>query len=264
MPPLVVTRPQPEADQWVVQLHASGIDSVALPLLHIGPSTHPRARAALQQALQQLAHYQALMFVSGNAVRFFFAQLHAHGLQLSPQQRLWAPGPGTSQALRAAGVPAQCIDEPDAGAAQFDSEALWQVVGTQLCAGQRLLLVRGSDTDPASAAIGQGRTWLTEQLQARGVQVDFAPVYERHPPIASAPWLQQLDALRAQQALWLFSSSDAVRHLQALSAPRNWQAHTALATHPRIAQQALQAGFGRVLDCKPALQAIALSIKSLA
>ena len=264
MAPLVVTRPQPEAGQWVAQLQAQGIASVAFPLLHIGPSTHPLAQAALQHTLQQLAHYQALMFVSGNAVRFFFAQLQAHGLQLSAQQRLWAPGPGTGQALLDAGAPAACIDQPDAAAAQFDSESLWQVVGQQLHAGERLLLVRGSDNDPASAAQGQGRAWLTEQLQSRGVQVDFAPVYARHAPTVTAHWLQQLDALRAQQALWLFSSSDAVRHLQALSAPRNWQGHTALATHPRIAQQALQAGFGRVLDCKPALQAIALSIKSLA
>ena len=40
-------------------------------------------------------------------------------------------------------------------------------------------------------------------------------------------------------------------------------AHTALATHPRIAQQARDAGFGTVIDTPPTVQGIVASIKSL-
>lgn len=232
-------------------------------MMEIVPNQHPAVRAALQQALQQLPHYRALMFVSGNAARYFFQQLAAAGLRLAPTQRIWSPGPGTSNVLQQCGVPAAQIDQPRADALQFDSEALWSQVGQQLPAGAKLLIVRGSDAWNAAAAQGQGRTWLTEQLQARGVEVDFASVYERRAPTASAELLAHIQQLRAQSAVWLFSSSECVRHLQALQPAWSWQAHQAIATHPRIGQQATCTGFGHVLDCKPSVQAVAASIKSL-
>ncbi|MGN1055477.1 MAG: uroporphyrinogen-III synthase, partial [Comamonas sp.] len=96
---VVVTRPQPEAQQWVQRLTAQGCGACAVPLMEIGPCTHPAAQAAVQQALAQLASFQAVMFVSGNAVRYFFDRLHDQGLHLPATTRLWAPGPGTAQAL---------------------------------------------------------------------------------------------------------------------------------------------------------------------
>ena len=46
--------------------------------------------------------------------------------------------------------------------------------------------------------------------------------------------------------LWLFSSSEAVANLQALAPAADWSRSAALASHPRIAQAARAAGFGRV------------------
>lgn len=257
----MVTRPQPEADHWVTLLQREGIASCALPLMVIGPNTNPTAQAAIAQAVAQLHRYHALMFVSGNAVRYFWQHLPSASTLLSPSTRCWSPGPGTTQALLAAGIAASRIDQPSEQAPQFDSEALWAQVHPQALAGRRVLVVRGGD---GASATGQGRTWLTEQLLHRGVQVDFAPVYTRQAPTITGQWLAMAHTLREQQAIWLFSSSECVQHLQSSQPTWDWSSHTALATHPRIAAQAQSLGFGHVVQTHPSVHSIAGSIKSLA
>ena len=55
----------------------------------------------------------------------------------------------------------------------------------------------------------------------------------------------------------------AVRHLQQCLPGQGWQRARAIATHPRIAEAALAAGFGAVHGARPTLEAVAASIKSL-
>jgi len=260
MPTLVVTRPQPDAALWVQHLHEQGIDAQALPLMVIGPSHSPAAVSALQTALRQLHQYRALMFVSGNAVRYFFEQLRSQGLSLPPCLHYWSPGPGTSKALLSEGISPLALIQPAQDALQFDSESLWEQAQHHVQADDAVLIVRGGD---GSQATGQGRPWLTEQLQQRGVRVDFAPVYERQAPAATSQLLQQIALLREQQAAWLFSSSECLQHLVHYNTTCSWQAHTALVTHPRIAEQARLAGFGQVVETLPTVQGITASIKSL-
>ena len=136
MPRVIVTRPAREAAHWVQLLSARGVDAVALPLIAIGPCRDAAAEQALTQAHVRLAQYRALMFVSGNAVVHFFEPNKvlspAGKAQLAIKTRAWAPGPGTVRALEQAGVPSGCIDGPAPDAPQFDSEALWQQVATQI------------------------------------------------------------------------------------------------------------------------------------
>lgn len=260
MTALVVTRPQPDAAQWVQQLQAAGVAASALPLMNIGPSRSAAAVATVQAALQQLHSYHAIMFVSGNAVRYFFAQLRAHGLPWPAMAQYWSPGPGTSKALLSEGIPPSALIQPALDAPQFDSESLWEQAQHHIGPGHKLLIVRGGDGQQAQ---GHGRQWLTEQLQQRGVQVAFAPVYERLAPLCTPALLHTMEGLRAQQAVWLFSSSECVQHLVLCNPAWSWQTHTALVTHPRIAQQARQAGYGRVIETLPTLPSITASIKSL-
>lgn len=260
MTALVVTRPQPDAAQWVQQLQAAGIAASALPLMDIGPSRSTAAVAAVHAALQQLHRYHAIMFVSGNAVRYFFAQLRAHDIPWPARAQCWSPGPGTSTALILEGISPSALIQPALDAPQFDSESLWQQAQHHIGPGHQLLIVRGGDGQQAH---GHGRQWLTQQLQQRGVQVDFAPVYERQPPATTPALLHTIERLRTQQAAWLFSSSECVQHLVLCNPAWSWQPHTALATHPRIAQQARQAGYGHVIETLPTLQSITASIKSL-
>lgn len=250
---VVVTRPAPEAQRWVEGLRERGIAAVALPLLAIVPAAD---RKPLQAAWQALDRYGAVMFVSANAVQGFFSV--APGAWPAAGPRAWAPGPATQEALRAAGVPAVQIDGPAADAPQFDSENLWAQVRGQLRAGERLLLVRGADAAGRSA----GRDWLAQQLAQAGVTLDTVVAYSRQPAV----WSPEQAALAAQRAgedaLWLFSSSEAVSYLRQLAPAADWSRARALASHPRIAEAARALGFGSVQETRPGLEDVVASIES--
>jgi len=258
---VIVTRPAPDAQRWVDQLLLRGINAEALPLIEIASTPDVSAARA---AWSHLDSYAALMFVSGNAVEHFFA-LRRSGSEPSAQDlasfssvRFMAPGPGTAQVLAAQGVPTAQIDTPPADAAQFDSEALWQVIGQRDWAGQRVLIVRGHSGNSDAAA--PGREWLARQLENGGAAVDFVAVYERRAPHFTAAQLQRMAASQSDGSIWLFSSSEALAHLPQ---PADWSQARAIATHSRIAQAAQAAGWGVVIESRPALDDIVASIELL-
>jgi uroporphyrinogen-III synthase len=238
---VLVTRPQPQASQWMQRLRADGVDAHALPLLQIGAEP----MHALASAWQALPPW--LVFVSPNAVEHFFAARPA-GCDWPAEVRAAAPGPGTAEALRRAGVPAAQVIEPEASSERFDSEALWQRLRHQRWAGRRVLVVRGDG----------GRDWLATTLREAGAQVTFLQAYSRHAPrLNEQQRLLLADAVAQPQAhLWLFSSSEALGHLPALAPEAQWQQARALASHPRIADSARALGFGHVQTVSPAFDAV--------
>lgn len=248
---IVVTRPQPQADAFVAALAACAprpVPAVAFPLLRIAPVDDP---APLHAAWAALRDGDFVMFVSANAVAAWFAA--------APPGRRWpagalagSTGPGTSGALRGAGLADAQILEPDVSAGRFDSEALWLRIASRGWRGQRALVVRGED----------GRDWLAERLREAGAEVGFVGAYRRLPPPADAPTLARLRTLHAQRHAWHFSSSEAIGHLAALAVAAGlpapaWAACRAWATHPRIVAAAQAAGFGRVEAVGPTPQALA-------
>ncbi|MDD0817237.1 uroporphyrinogen-III synthase [Curvibacter sp. HBC28] len=267
-PRVLVTRPEPEASAWVAQFTARGLDAVALPLIEIAA---PRAMLAADVSAwpaEPNSPWRALMFVSGHAVQHFMASPDAAACLA--HSRCWAPGPGTARALRAAGVPASQIDSPGAEARQFDSESLWQQVQGQVQAGDRVLIVRGVDAPaeaeaplpPERAGSGSGREWLSQRVRDAGGTVAHRVVYERRPPAAN-PARQALARQAARDgSWWLFSSSEAIRHLQDWLPGQDWRAARALVTHPRIGEAAQSAGFGRIQATRPTLEDVAASIES--
>lgn len=242
---LIVTRPLAQALPWVTALQALGHSARALPLIEILP---PQDLAPVQAAWARLADQSLVMFVSANAVEHF--------VRARPAGQAWpagvlagSTGPGTSGALRAAGVPASDLVQPPADAPRLDSEALWALLQGRDWAGRRALIVRGEE----------GRNWLAETLRARGAEVAFVAAYGRRLPQPDAPQRALLAAaLAAPQAhLWLFSSSQAVAHLRLLAPQADWSASRALASHPRIVQAARQVGFGAVAFVPPTPAAVA-------
>lgn len=250
---VVVTRPEHEARQWVGRLRARGIDALALPLIGIGPA--PDA-GALQAAWSRLGEFSAVMFVSANAVRGFFGARPA-GCAFVP--RAWAPGPGTRDALLEAQVPARRIDVPADDAPQFDSEALWRQVEGQVGRGQRYLIVRGG----SGGGEGRGRDWLAGRLAAAGAQAETVVAYVR-----SAPAWGEDQRTQAREAAvgatWLFSSSEAIANLSALLPAQGFDGARAVATHPRIAQAARDAGFRHVRECRPDYASVVAALESAA
>lgn len=248
-----VTRPENEARRWVHELRARGIDAVFFPLIAVIPA--PRTEP-LRAAWPVLDRFRAVMFVSGNAVRHFFG----HRPVAAPWPagtRAWATGAGTCDALIEAGLAGSLVDSPPPQSAQFDSETLWQQVSGQIRSGDKVLIVRGGDASGEAS----GRDWLAEQVAAAGAQVETVVAYVR-----AAPALDDLQLALARSGaaggVWLFSSSQAIAHLEALLPDQKWQAAGAVATHPRIAQAARRAGFGVVCESRPSLGAVVAALES--
>ena len=134
-------------------------------------------------------------------------------------------------------------------------------MATQITPGARVLIVRGCQAGQGDAS-GQGRDWLAAQLRAAGATVDFAIAYQRSAPVFSPEQQALAQAAASDGSLWLFSSSEAVTHLQQALPTQNWAGAQALATHPRIAQAVRAAGFGLLHECKPAFTDVVASIES--
>ena len=279
-PLLLVTRPEPQASEWVQQLQLLGCPAKALPLIE----TKSMAELDPGAPLQNHSTWRAVLFVSPSAVAYcpsawlrqwFGSEEPALGGRLEHTQpkpkpqthlhtRAWAPGPGTAKALRLVGqaqpLSKLVIDSPPAEAEQFDSESLWAVVAEQIRPGDAVLILRGAeaqqdpDSESPSQAEGSGREWLAEQIRARQGHVHYQAVYQRAGLLVLPDWAQQL---APQKTVWLFSSSQAVQQLHQISPSAAWLQSPVLATHPRIAETALQVGFTEVQVVAPNTQAIA-------
>lgn len=185
--------------------------------------------------------FDMVMFVSGNAVRFYFQQLACmRGSEAVawPRDVLAATvGPGSTRALRECASHPIRVVQPSADAPVFDSEALWAEILRQDLRLQEVLIVRGG-----RGAEGHGRGWLAERLAGAGARVTLYAAYRRAPAVWPAQRLRQLDAWHAsgQRPVWLISSREAldaiVGQLGAERAARAWKGCRIIAPHPRIAQ----------------------------
>ncbi|MEO6409149.1 MAG: uroporphyrinogen-III synthase, partial [Burkholderiaceae bacterium] len=95
-----MTRPQPQADEWVARLRLRGVDALALPLIEIAGPANPGAVAAAWSAL---AAVDLAIFVSPNAATRFF-EARPVGVGWPAGTLAAAPGPGTARALEHLGI----------------------------------------------------------------------------------------------------------------------------------------------------------------
>ncbi len=258
-PLILVTRPQPQADEWTHRLQVLGLAASALPLIDISDVADT---SLVQAAWQQLSQIRLVIFVSPNAVQCFANQC--------PKDVTWpsntlaaAPGPGTQHALlthlQSAGLSPHHIVAPPADSLQFDSEHLWPVLRTHDWEGKQVLIISGGTDGQA-----QGRPWLTLQLQAAGATVNSLLTYERQ----AAQWTPAQRALAdaayssPSSYLWLFSSSEAVQFLVKRMGRPSFEAMS-IATHPRVAQTAEYSGFTLALVVPPRLEDVAKAVAQL-
>jgi uroporphyrinogen-III synthase len=262
---VIVTRPGPQAGKWVNALRSAGLDALSLPLIEIAGPPDPEAVVAAWQRLQE---FDALMFVSANAVEQFFSLMPPDLDASNLKPRFFVTGPGSVAALLKVGVPRHRVDAPAETSAQFDSEALWREVQAQVHSGWRVLIVRGNTDatggEDGAVATGVGRDWFAAQLKERGAAAEFVVAYARRAPVLGANALALLQVAAADGSVWLFSSSEAVTNLCAMAAGQSWRQARAVATHPRIALAAQAAGFAVVHESRPAMADLVASIESLA
>lgn len=171
----------------------------------------------LDQQLDQLDKQDWLIFISTNAVEYGMPKLLQHGLPHGV--RFAAIGPQTAAALQAHGIRDVLIPQ-----GRFDSEALLALPQMHAVAGQQVMIVRG---------VG-GREVLAETLGARGANICFAECYRRINPQKEDNALKSLWQ-NAQMDALVVTSSEAMRHLQALAGP--WLKEIRLCVnHARIAE----------------------------
>ena len=239
---VVLTRPRQQAGEWLMRLAALGAKAVSLPLIEIVAGAPQTAT----EAWQQLPSAALAMFVSPNAVTYFFKGRTGEW----PTDTLAAcVGPGSSRALPDAGVPSHLIVQPPADAESLDSEHLWPLLATRDWQGKSALILRGDG----------GRDWLAERLREHGARTFDFSVYQRRCPVLDATeqsLLVDIVAPAGARFVWLFSSAEAIGHLATLI-DADWSGQRAIATHARIAERARQLGFGDVVLARPDAMAVA-------
>jgi uroporphyrinogen-III synthase len=258
---LVVTRPSGQASALTEALQAaiasiaatrSGQDwqapqILALPLLTIVPKSDPNVAAAIRAAMQTA---DLAVFVSPNAIECTMRLLGDDWQSIAQRPiPIGVVGQSSYHALEHHGIGREAKTPTPiwmpGNPAQWDSEGLWEAIQHHFSswAGRRVVVFRGDG----------GREWLADQLQSVGAQVEAIAVYSRIPLSESSPqWEKALNA-NTDEALWILTSSEAVRHLGAVLKQQGRQDYlasaSALCPHHNIARSAHEIGFGVVLEC---------------
>ena len=262
---VIITRPAREAQQWAAAVSDAGYEAVALPLVEVAAAAQPEGVLAVQH---QLGRFDAAMFVSGNAVDHFFALNTAAApvfcAQAAIKTRALATGPGTVAALLRAGAEAAWIDAPGQDSPQFDSEALWAVMGSNVRPGYKVLVVRGLSAalPEAASTEGHGRDWFASHVIAAGGSVEFVVAYQRVAVQLQGDALALALQAASDGSVWVLSSSEAIGNLLRSCPGQDWSLAHAVVTHPRIGEAARKAGFGRVIESRPSLASLLASIES--
>ena len=219
---VIVTRPPRQSARFAERLASVGARAIVWPAIVILP---PDDATALARVHDRLAGFDLAIFVSANAVEFGAPD----PARWPPRLAVFAPGPGTAEAIAAVGLPAATI--PDS---TFDSEGLLARPELAQVAGKRVVIFRGED----------GRAVLGETLRARGAVVEYVACYRRAAPATSAEGLARVIVGGDAHALTL-TSAEGMRNLLA-ALPHDALARLArmptFAQHPRIVAEARAAG----------------------
>lgn len=236
---IIVTRPGDAGRRLQAGLQQAGRDAVWWPAFDIGPATDA---AHARHVLQGLGDVDLAVLVSPAAVRAT-AELLAQPWPVTTA--IGAVGAATAAAVGEWLQPDPSVPliAPAAGD-ETGSEAFmaeWQRRGQT---ARRVLILRAQ----------HGREWLAQRFAELGSRVETLAVYARNEcdlDVAARRWLA--DAIdRGAPVATLFSSSEAIaaldRSVRGEPRARDWlRAGAAVATHARIAEQLLAAGYSRVL-----------------
>lgn len=240
---LLLTRPVDESQALARTLAEVGVYSASLPLLEIEPLPVSEANRSI---VYNLAAYCAVIVVSKPAARLGLAMVDEVWPQ-PPMQKWFTVGAATAQILDDYGLQVFFPEHGD------DSEALLELPQFQQAVSgydPKVLIMRGED----------GRELLAERLRARGVMVDYLPLYRRNLPQYPAFALpERVEAERLNGLV--VSSGQGFEHLREL-AGNAWPTLAQIplfVPSPRVAEIARAAGALTVVDCRGASAAALLT-----
>jgi uroporphyrinogen III methyltransferase/synthase len=191
---IVVTRAREQASALSERLRACGADPIEFPTIRV--ETPEDGYAALDAAVEQLDHYDWIVFTSTNAVGRVFERLTDAGRDVRAfgRSRVAAVGSATVEALASHGIIA------DFAPTEFVAEAIIEQFPEPLV-GRRILL-------PSAAG---GRTLLADTWRGRGVNVDVAVAYRTAIVTEGQDAIRDLLVRRNVDAV-TFTSSSTVRN----------------------------------------------------
>ena len=165
-PTVLVTRPEHQSTELCQQLISAGFKPISYPTIEILPVQNTQFAVSKSQHFNA---YDYLIFVSANAVIQADKLLHIQWPSM--QNTVIAIGPKTAAALNEFGISPEITSKKP-----FNSEQLLEQLPNDL-AGKHGCIIKGQG----------GRTFLSEQLQQRGMVVDIIDVYTRAKPEIETP-----------------------------------------------------------------------------
>lgn len=195
---VLVTRAADQAGEFSSLLAARGARIYECPTIELVPVGES---AELDVAIRSLGSYGWTIFTSANAVHFFFARLHAMGLDSRAfcRCRVCAVGPRTAAALSSHGI------HPDLVPTDYKAEGVIDAFTCQGMNGERVLFPKAD----------RARDVIPEGLKKLGAVVT-SPVLYRNvtPDIIPAAILQALEERRIDCIT--FTSSSTVTNLASI------------------------------------------------
>ncbi|MEZ4332700.1 MAG: uroporphyrinogen-III C-methyltransferase [Myxococcota bacterium] len=200
---VLVTRAREQIDELASALRSAGAIPIVRPMIELAAVEDAAGRAEIDGVLARLEAYQALVFTSSNAVRFFVQALEAargRAGAIGPETRLFCIGERTAEEALRSGYPVHLV-----ASGRGDAQALLDEIRPLLSApGQRVLIPRSRI---ASTTIADG-------LRAAGAAVDSIAFYENRRPVVDVADLRRRLVEDTLHAL-TFTSPSTVEHFMA-------------------------------------------------
>ncbi|WP_432468763.1 uroporphyrinogen-III synthase [Agarivorans sp. Z349TD_8] len=230
MVPLLITRPQPHNQRCVETLGEHGFSAIAAPMVEIISSPE---LARLKQVLSSTTPNGLIVAVSQYAVEACQQWLEQQQLSWPRSLQYLAVGKATAECWQQYGVKASVPSRQD-------SEGMLQLIEQQFPGLDQATILRGQ----------QGRDWLAQQLQTRGVKVTYLSCYQRK--LITYPQ-QQLEQWRLQINTIVATSGEILKHLTTLMSKAEqleWlrECHL-LVPSQRLLKYAQSLGFMHIVLC---------------
>jgi len=236
---VLITRPSNQSGEWQTALEAGGAKTRLAPMLEIEPVEDKAGRQAIKDKILELDQYHSAIFVSQNAVTYACQWIDQYWPQLPVGINWLAVGGKTGELLQSEGFDAKAADRA------MNSETLLELNCLKSLNLQKILIFRGCG----------GRPLLGQVLQERGASVDYCEMYHRVLPQEAKHRLESLEWSRDSEPLLSAHSGESLKNLRdclPAASAQHWLAIPVLVPGGRVAEQAREAGFTRVISAENA------------
>lgn len=225
---LLNTRPEGQNKELSAIIRHAGGESIELPTLEIKPTDLDWTKN-----LPCLLTLQLAIFISKNAVNYFFQGLKASNINWPNSIKNIAIGKSSAQALIELGLNVEQI--PDV----FDSEHLLNLELLQDVANLPIMLVKGEE----------GRTLIAETLIKRGAIIKPVSVYARGLPKINQEYIDSLWRSDSIDIILLTSQQSMLNLFSLLDFPgKTWlKRKPCIVISARLAEEAKKLGIKNII-----------------